>query len=155
VIELSSTNLQNVVYSARLETVQRRPLPLESFSKPLYASDNYFNTSGFAWSRIQSQYNVAPVSTIVVPTSFDNSLGLGDGIFKVVGTIDLSQPQQLYYTPGIAFVLKQGWIQYFSILALVSALLYPLYYIVVVNGLVSTFTSIDGGAVSGKKMKTY
>jgi hypothetical protein len=130
---------------------------MSSITADLYAVENYYNTSGFAWSRIQEQYSAHPITTTLVTTAFDNvAADAGDGVFEVNGKIDLRMPQSFYYTPGVAYVLKQGWVQYFSLLVLVAGVLYPLYSVVVVNGLVSTFTSVDGGInANGRKMKMY
>jgi hypothetical protein len=127
---------------------------MESNENDLYAVENYYNTSGFSWSKIQAQYTSQPIFTDLVVTTFENRLGDGgDGNFNVDGSIDLSVSQTFYYTPGVGYVLKWGLVQYLSILVLVGAVLYPIYSIVVVNGLVTTFTSVDNGA--GRKLKMY
>lgn len=114
------------------------------------------DSTAFTLSRtkIHKQYITQPIYSQLVDKSIDNMVGPGgDGVFSVQGTVDLSHPQQLYFTPGLAYVLKMGWIQYLSMLVIIASIVYPLYSIVVVNGMVSTFTSVDD--VGGRKMKVY
>ena len=76
------------------------------------------------------------------------NLGLppGTSALPFTANINLRVPvQPIKYVPPLSQVLKQGWVQYFSLFALTSCFLFPVFSFLIKNKIFPTSVTVTGG----------